>query len=548
MSFIKQHILKFTPLSPVHIGADETYEPGNYVIDDESGALYGFDNQAAINGLNESDTKHLLNIVNDKPNDEMLTKVQGFFHSHREKLIGVARSPVPTAKGIATLYQKRIGQTAQHESRNRRVINKLEIERTMYNPANNQPLFPGSSIKGAIRTALLDKENNGKKPYARIKNQKFQSDILQGSFHTDPFRLISISDAHWQSDHSLPTSQIQFAVNRKREPVMKDGVLIQSQAEKSNLYQLLECIPAIGGQLLQGTIQIQDVSQIKQDDNKLPKQVNQWDIKDIAQACNAFYYDLFQKELYQLKQRGYVQQGWLDKIEQLLAQGLFKRMDEGEVFLLRVGRHSGAEALTLNGVRSIKIMQGRGNKPAWEDKPKTWWLAANEISEKTNMLPFGWVLVEIDPKNNESMLAEIQNNNTELAQWYQQQQQKQKELREKANARQALIIAKQQQEMLEQQQRAAQEAIEQQRIANLSPFEQDLEAFLKPIQQQEHDTRLLQALKDDRWQGEDAKKVAEMVKQLMQQANKWMTEFSGSNKKKIKLKERSLQVQSYLDT
>ncbi len=546
MSFIKQHRLKFTPLSPVHIGADETYEPGNYVIDEDSGALYGFDSQAAINGLDENDRKHLLSIVNDKPNDEMLTKVQSFFHGHRDKLIGYSHTPVPTAKGVASLYQKRIGQTAQHESKNRRVINKLEIERTFYNPANNQPLLPGSSIKGAIRTALLDKCNDNKRTLPKERNQGLQKRLLEGCFHTDPFRLISISDAHWQGDQALPTTQIQIAVNRKREPVMKEGKLIQSQAERKNLYQLLECIPAIGEQVFQGSMQIQNVSQLRQDDKKLPKQGYQWDIKQIAEACNAFYYDLFQKELQQLKDRNYIQTIWLKKIEQLLAQGLFKRMDNGEVFLLRVGRHSGAEGVTLNEARrgSIKINQGPGKTSTWEDKPKTWWLAADDIAYKTNMLPFGWVLVEIDPKDKPS---EPQQNNAELADWYQTQQQKQTALREKAKQKQALIYAKQQQEKLAEQQAQAKELAEQQRIASLSPFDQELEAFLKAIQVQEHDTRLLQALIDGKWQDEEARKIAEIIKTLMQQSNKWMPEFSGTNKKKIKLKERSLKVQSYLD-
>ena len=385
MQFLKHYTLKYTPLSPVHIGADETYEPGNYVIDDGSGALYSFDTQAAISGLGEAERKRLLSIVNGKPNDEMLTQIQAFFHGNRESLIGYANQPISTANGISSLYQKRIGKTAQHESRGRRVINKLEIERTFYNPVDNKPLFPGSSIKGAIRTALLDKINDTKKALPRERNQNFQARLFDGKFHTDPFRLISISDAHWDCDENFPTRKVQFAVNRKREPVMKDGILAKSQAEQSNLYQLLECVPALANQMLQGSMQIQDVSQLRQDDRKLPKQENQWDIKTIAKACNTFYYHLFQKELDKLKERNYLQQGWIDKIDRLLQQGLLKRMDKGEVFLLRLGRHSGAEGVTVDGARSIKIMQGRGNQSIWESTPRTWWLAANEIANNTEL-------------------------------------------------------------------------------------------------------------------------------------------------------------------
>ena len=49
--FLNHYTFKYTPLSPLHIGADESYEPGNYVIDEEAGALYSFDSSAALVGL-----------------------------------------------------------------------------------------------------------------------------------------------------------------------------------------------------------------------------------------------------------------------------------------------------------------------------------------------------------------------------------------------------------------------------------------------------------------------------------------------------------------
>jgi len=544
MQFLKHYTLKYTPLSPVHIGADESYEPGNYVIDDENHALYSFDTQAAMNGLEESDHRQLLSIVSGRPDDEMLTRVQAFFNNNRDKLIGMAHQPVLTARGIAALYHKRIGKTAQHEGRGRRVINKLEIERTFYNPVDNSPLFPGSSIKGAIRTALLDMENNGNRPRGRPNNQQFQADIFKGKFATDPMRLISVSDASWQGSRQLPDTQVLFAVNRKREPVMKDGKLLKSQAERSNLNQLLECVPAMAGNLLQGSLQIQDVSGIRHDDSKLPNRKLQWDISDIAQACNAFYFDLFAKERKNLEDRGYVQREWWVKMDQLLQQGMLKKMQGGKAFLLRVGRHSGAEGVTLNGARkkNIKIMQGKGNKPVWENKPRTWWLAAEQISDTNSLLPFGWVLVEIDPVERHETEIDM-----EVADWFSRQLQKQKKLSFVAEQRQKQAEERRKQERLEEQRIRDEEEAERQRIANLSPLEKDLEELLENVPPQEHDTRLLRELESGRWQGDDARQVAERVKSLMQAANKWLPEFAGSNKKKLKFKERSLKVQEYLE-
>jgi CRISPR-associated protein Cmr6 len=94
--------------------------------------------------------------------------------------------------------------------------------------------------------------------------------------------------------------------------------------------------------------------------------------------------------------------------------------------------------------------------------------------------------------------------------------------------------------------RQTQALAEQQRLAMLSPIEKDIEAFLKPIQAPEHDTRLLQELEKGTWQGEDAKVVAQKIKILMEDAGKWMPDFAGENKQKVKLKQRSQSVLKYL--
>jgi CRISPR-associated protein Csm5 len=549
--FLHHYTLKYTPLSPLHIGADESYEPGNYVIDDEEGALYSFDSQAALAGLTDSDRRQLLAIVNGKPGDQMLTQVQAFFHQHREKLLAFTRLPVPTASGVRSLYQKRIGKTAQHEGQGKRVINKLEIDRTFYNPVDGTPLIPGSSIKGAIRTALLDANNDNKPLKERNeRNQQLQQRLFgDGKFHTDPMRLVSVGDAGWQGKRDKPACQIQFAVNRKRKPVVKDGKLVQSQAEASNLYQLLECVAPHHYQSFTGSLTLQDTGALIQDDRKLPKQHLHWSMKDLAQACNGFYKNLFQKELNEMKERNYLDTAWQKQMEHLLGDGLLKRLDDGKAFLLRVGRHSGAEALTLNGVRNIRIMQGRGQPAAWEKYPKTWWLAADDIGSKQGLLPFGWVLVEIDPETPDTQLQQwLENGHGELAGWMQKQLSKQNELRQKAE----LHIRREQQRQEEERQEAEalrlKEEEENKRLAKLSPIEQEIETFLKSIPPQEHDTRLLQELEKGRWQDADANAVAHKVKALMEQAGKWMPDFGGDNKQKVKLKERSQKVLKYLQS
>jgi CRISPR type III-A-associated RAMP protein Csm5 len=85
-----------------------------------------------------------------------------------------------------------------------------------------------------------------------------------------------------------------------------------------------------------------------------------------------------------------------------------------------------------------------------------------------------------------------------------------------------------------------------QRINSLSTLEKELEA-LKNIPEQEWDTRLLQKLEKAQWSSEDTKQVAEKIRQLMEKADKWHPDFTGSNKQKLKFKERSLKVLKFLN-
>jgi CRISPR-associated protein Csm5 len=538
--FLNHYTLKYTPLSPLHIGADESYEPGNYVIDEEAGALYSFDSSAALRGLSTSDRQQLLGIVNSKPDDTMLTKVQGFFHTNREKLIAFAMPPVPTATGIKSLYEKRIGKTAQHEGQGSRVINKLEIERTSYNPVDGKPLLPGSSIKGAIRTALLDEINQKEKPSLErnIRNQQLQERLFEGKFHTDPMRLVSIGDAGWQGKVEKPACQIQFAVNRKRHPVVKNGQLMQSQAEASNLYQLLECIAPHHYQSFTGSLTLHNTQSVAQDNRKLPKQQLHWTAKDIAKSCNSFYMELFWKELHAMKERNYLNSEWIHQIEQLLDNGLLKRLDDGDAFLLRVGRHSGAEALTLNGVRSIRIMQGRGQQAAWEKQPKTWWLAADDISTKQDMLPFGWILVEIDPKAPDSQLQQwLEKSHSDLTTWMKQQLVKQNMLKQNAE-----IIRQQEQQKIQiEQQRVEemrlQQEAEETRRGTMTEQQLQIETLTQQFQQKQatnvreqiggplYSTMREFINQTTDWSADDKAQLLTVAKQVLE----WMG--AGSNKK-----------------
>lgn len=432
--------LHITPLSPVHVGIGEDYEPTNYVMEEE--ALFAFDSDVANRVLTERQRKDLLEMVSKRTRraEEMIAQVQDFFYNNRKPLAAASNHFLPVSAGVFDLYQKRVGQSANRESGGKSVVNKLEIQRTFFNPYSQHPIIPGSSIKGAIRTALLDDVNDGQglsEEVYRLKppqrNQALQKELFKGSFATDPMRLISLGDANYQTP-TLFGSEIRFAVDRKKKEVVKDGQIVQSQAEAQNLYQLLECLPALRYRSFSGTLSVQDLQGMTA--KGTPAKELRWMVQDIAAACNYFYHKRFVAEMKVLRERRYLHPDWEKLAEAITSGVIYQKMKAGKAFLLRVGRHSGAESVTIEGVRSIKILQGKGQQPKYEPEAKTVWLAANTEKDRSGMLPFGWVLVELDDAPD----AELQ---AVMKPWQDKDQQRQEKLQQASGKHSAALQAQQ---------------------------------------------------------------------------------------------------------
>lgn len=448
--------------------------------------------------------------------------MQAFFHRNSEALIAEAEHAMPVLPSIAAEYRARVGKTAQREDNGREIINQLTIAQTYTDPARRRPILPGSSLKGAIRTALLDQLNKGESPERGERNRALQQRLFNyRQFDQDPMRLVHIADAQDQSAAATHATEVRYAVNRKRHPVMKDGQEIRAQAE--NLRQVLECIPPLRPQAFIGQMRVQTLADMTR--NKLPEL--RWTCRDIAAACNDFYQPILHRETLELRQRGYLDSAWVKAINAILAERQ-AAIDSGHAFLLRVGRHSGAESLTLNGVRRIKIMGARGQPPQYFDAAKTVWLAAQDIQQRRDMLPFGWVLVELAPIDQPAPAWSPAQHQAVSGwaradqAWHQRVSQRRSTLREVA-AKQRAIAAKQAEQAAqaqrEQEARAA-------RLANLSDEARHIEHLRERLAQDraagrkeiggELANQLVQLLKtaDEQWTGAERAELADLAEEI----------------------------------
>jgi CRISPR-associated protein Csm5 len=371
--------LALTPLTPIHIGCGEDFEPTNYVIDD--GKLYHFEPSRL--SLGQSDRKLLMQAVG-KRGDDAIREMQRFFHDRRAQCRQAARLAVPIASGVAERYGARVGQVAQRETRGRAVVNQLEIERTAHHLHTGVPYLPGSGLKGAIRTGWLNSLDTGPRVERDSKQRpdergsEVEASLLGGTFDSDPFRLVNIADASGVD----VGSRICFAVDRRK----KAGRDREGRAAPKNLSVCCEVMR--GGQFraLRGEIRFERLlaSVRPEPERRLT------DFVSLTRACNKFYVARFDAELDALQ--SLTPGPWLDAFRKMI-ESIKPKLGEGRCMLLRVGRHSGAESVTLEHRRWIQIRGGRGQSH-WARDATTIWLAAEREDSSADMRPFGWLLIE----------------------------------------------------------------------------------------------------------------------------------------------------------
>lgn len=403
MNFIETHELLISTLSPVHIGCGEDYEPTNYVMEGET--LHAFDPATLLTQLGQQGRDELSRALDDR---NPLIAAQRFFYRHRPQALSVATITAPVAPAAARHYASRIGQVANQQTDGSSVINKLEIARTAFNPADGMPILPGSSLKGAIRTAVLDDlrgrrrasfplsdRDAGNFKAASTAANNMERDLMEGSFQTDPLRLVKLADAMFQPgsykarnpqgeeiQRERQIRTILFQANRKKRP--------NQFASRASIETLVECVPHSQPSAFRTSLVIESKAQHGEG---TPNQ--QLTFAHLAAACNAFYRERFEEEINILEANNYVSEIWLKNARTRLAEsGLWgKAIAEGRGFLLRVGRHSGAESVTVDAPRKIKILGAQGQPPTWQEAATTVWLAATEPGAIKGMWPFGWVFV-----------------------------------------------------------------------------------------------------------------------------------------------------------
>ena len=496
--------------SPVHVGCDEVYEPTGFLMDREKNQLVVFDPTGFIADLPEEDRAEFSSICK-KGTVVSILEIYRFLQNRQAD-----GRRVEVCNGFSRHLDKVLDLPLKDERRIQQELNNFKIERTAFNPNDGRPYIPGSAIKGSIRTAWLNhvsaKEVGLRTPMKRDWKGRMQPDahelektllkIRNKLIEEDPFRLIKVSDFH--PVESAPT-RVSYAVNLKKEKGGEEG---------RDLYQILEIIQP--GAVFRGSINVEQ----PHPHPKAP--INQTITATALLNSLDFFIDEKRRENRELSGIG------VSPFEVEISNGSR---------LIRIGRHSGAESLTVKGHRRIAIRVGGNNYKISEKGATTLWLAAesSKPAAEKNLKPFGWVTLEQLSIEAIGKLEEIEKawrkeREIELAERLDRQRMEKERLIEEARLREEAEARA----IEEQRLREEAEADLKAKREAMTPAQREAAELMQPGV---HESKAWEACgRLEIYEGEDQLALARALKEYFLSRNKW-TKKQCSSKQWKKIRE-----------
>ncbi len=144
------------------MGYSDLYEPFNFVVDSEASCIYFLDIDKFMLNLSDKDREIISRISNDV-SPYGLIKFYNFMNSklnYVKSNSSIIIRKINVCSGFISHYREVINMNSRDIREINNAINRFKIAMLSYNSNLNQPIIPGSSIKGAIRTAILNFYSN----------------------------------------------------------------------------------------------------------------------------------------------------------------------------------------------------------------------------------------------------------------------------------------------------------------------------------------------------------------------------------------------------
>ena len=371
----ERHAFTLTPLSPIHVGTGETIEPYEYDLFSgrEVRSLVAFDLDALLSQLTDVQRREFLKLTESAN----VVALRDWFRKlpHREQCRRFAVALGSTAA-------REIAQHLDNPSR------LGEIHLLPRHPGTGLCYLPGSSVKGAMRTALIDgvarRPGTNLAPLLEIRadaerfkgagaqfeaavlgNQKFDG---KADLYRDPFRQIAVTDLTVPNDGTF-IDRIQIRKRNQTESAADPGgIVMYREVTRAAVYG--EPQPLVAELRLHPELCDEQTMGTNRDGrpNALPQR---FPLTDLIGLCNAFYLPRLRAELQEFVTNPIVR----DRL-QAAANGLA----ETEC-VIRLGRHSHFECMTLGEPYHLAPRRGFG--------------ATRSFVE--GLVPLGWAKLTFTP-------------------------------------------------------------------------------------------------------------------------------------------------------
>lgn len=354
----KIYNLTVEPITAVHIGTGEELTPLDYkIIQTKSGKILytKFSSDSILKRFVENGDMKKLSEFERANNEGNMRALQKFFQENCTA--DDIDYPCDTTKEFRQLYNRNVEKDPYE--------NAAKVFQ-MYRPEGLQsPVMPGSSLKGAIRTAVLnnflydfsdgDFDKLDDIFQAERNKERFDATMqktILGNYKDakqDPFRAVEISDCKFSTRDSQIVGvlkNISFEKNTQSITAL-DKLQIQAEAIKGLFMDTHQT----------GSTQIRINIDLQKATGGVSKTIS---IKDIIKSCNEFYIRQFRKEY----DKFYKETS--DSSCDIIVK-LYKYLDEifnsgKDEFIVRVGRWSQVEFVTVEDFADPKTREIHGKK------------------------------------------------------------------------------------------------------------------------------------------------------------------------------------------
>jgi len=362
------------PLTPIHIGDGTELLPDHYRIKAHAGepSLELFEPAEVLAAMPPGDQEKFIRLLGD---GSLLRTQELLQWSARPEHV-LAR--IPVSQESAKELQKAL----------------TEIRRSgavqPFIRSGRQPFIPGSSIKGALRTALLSAlaakhavklTGEMRDKHRTLVREAFR--MRRNDTADDPFRFVHVAD--------VPIPKERTRIDQVR--------IIKKNASTKGIQMHDERLLAIADGRSCEEVQLDAVIEVDEEGLRAcrarrPDAAPQIDISwnELRQAVNRFHWAIWEEERRHFSKFSRTNL-MLNGIEKLAQTEISK--PDARVMLLRLGRFGHFESKSVEGLRQGYVPQRRRNKyrhpNEWGDTRTVIRLVDKHGQEA--MVPFGWLLL-----------------------------------------------------------------------------------------------------------------------------------------------------------